>query len=64
MTTAAIAVRAAAMGTLTMARKPMAHSVARQGGSTFQMKRFSTANAAFDVAVMRPVSVPANRWEK
>ena len=42
----------------------MAHSVARQGGMTFQMKRFSTANAAFDVAVMRPVSVPANRWEK
>ena len=38
--------------------------IARHGGSTFQMKRFSTANAAFDVAVMRPVSVPASRWEK
>ncbi len=59
-----MAVRAAAIGTLTTARKPMAHSVAEQGGSTFQMKRFSTANAAFDVAVMRPVSVPASRCEK
>ena len=35
-----------------------------QGGSTFQMNMFSTANTALDVAVMRPVSVPGNRWEK
>ena len=42
----------------------MAPSVATQGGRTFQMKRFSTAKAAFEVAVIRPVSVPARRWEK
>ena len=37
MISAAIAVRAAAIGTLTTARKAMAPTVATQGGSTFQM---------------------------
>jgi IMP dehydrogenase/GMP reductase len=43
MTMAAIPVSAAAMGTLTTARKATAHSVARHGGSTFQTNRFSMA---------------------
>ena len=62
MMTAEIAVRAAAIGMLTAARKAMAPTVATQGGSTFQMKRFSTAKAAFEVAVTRPVRVPDRRW--
>ncbi len=64
MISAEIAVRAAASGTLTTARKAMAPTVATQGGRTFQMKRFSTAKAAFEVAVTRPVNVPDRRCVK
>jgi hypothetical protein len=42
----------------------MAPKVAAQAGRTFQMKRFSTAKAALDVAVTRPVRVPDRRWAK
>ena len=35
-----------------------------QGGSTFHTSMFSTVNTAFDVAVMRLVSVPGERLAK
>ena len=53
-----------AIGRLTVARKAIAPTVAAQGGSTFQMNKFSTAKAAFEVAVTRPVSVPGRRSAK
>jgi hypothetical protein len=38
--------------------------VAMHGGSTFQTNIFSTVKTAFDVAVMRLVSIPGSRSEK
>ena len=39
-------------------------TVATHGGSTFQTNMFSTVNMAFEVAVMRLVSVPGSRSAK
>jgi hypothetical protein len=42
----------------------MAPSVATQGGSTFHTNMFSMVKMAFEVAVMRLVSMPGNRsWK-
>ena len=54
----------AAIGTLTVATRKIAATVATQGGSTFQTNMFSTVKTALDVAVMRLVSVPGRRSEK
>ena len=63
-TSPATSVRLAAISQLTMATKPMAQIVARQGGSTFHTSMFSTVKSALDVAVMRLVSVPGERLAK
>ena len=42
----------------------MAPSVAAQGGKTFHIDMFSIWNMAFEVAVMRLVSVPGRRSAK
>ena len=42
----------------------IAATVATQGGSTFQMNMFSVVNTAFEVAVMRLVSMPGSRSAK
>ena len=62
--TPAIRPSAAAIGTLTDSNKTIAPSVATQGGSTFQTNMFSMVKMAFDVAVMRLVSMPGMRsWK-
>ena len=38
--------------------------VAMHGGRTFHINMFSIWNAALDVAVMRPVSMPGRRLAK
>ena len=60
----AITMRPAAIGRLTVAISAMAAIVATQGGSTFQTNMFSTVKMAFEVAVMRLVSIPGSRSEK
>ena len=54
----------AAIGRLTVPIRAIAATVAMQGGSTFQTNMFSTVKTAFDVAVMRLVSMPGSRSEK
>ena len=61
---AAIRLRPAAIGRLTLIRKAIAPAVAMQGGSTFQTNIFSTVNTAFEVAVTRLVSIPGSRLAK
>ena len=56
-TIAAMTTSTPAMGPLTVATKAIAPIVPTQGGSTFQMNMFSSANTAFDVAVIRLVSI-------
>ena len=53
--------RQAAIDQLTVATKAMAQTVARQGGITFHTIMFSIVKNAFEVAVMRLVSVPGER---
>ena len=53
-----------AMGTLTVETKTIAVTVAAQGGNTFQTHMFSTVYTAFDVAVIRLVSIPGIRSVK
>ena len=43
-----------------MATSAIAATVATQGGSTFQMNMFSIVKTAFEVAVMRLVSMPGH----
>ncbi len=54
----------AAIGRLTVVTKPIATSVAAQGGSTFQTNMLSMVNMALDVAVMRLDSMPGCRPAK
>ena len=49
---------------LTVPISAIAAIVAMQGGNTFQTNMFSTVKTAFDVAVMRLVSIPGRRSEK
>jgi len=49
---------------LTVLIRAMAATVAMHGGSTFQTNMFSTVKTAFDVAVIRLVSMPGSRSEK
>ena len=60
----ASAINAAAMGRLTVATKPIAMTVAMQGGMTFQTDMFCSVNTALDVAVIRLVKVPGMRSAK
>ena len=60
----AMTISPAAIVTLTVPIRQIAAIVATQGGSTFQMNMFSTVNTAFEVAVMRLVSMPGRRSEK
>jgi hypothetical protein len=53
-----------AIDQLTVATKTMAQTVARQGGIKFHTNMFSIVKNAFDVAVMRLVSVPGGRLAK
>ena len=52
------------MGRLTVATKPIAMTVAMQGGMTFQTDMFCSVNTALDVAVIRLVKVPGMRSAK
>ena len=52
------------MGGLTVPISTIAVMVAIHGGNTFQMNMFSTVKTAFEVAVMRLVSIPGSRSEK
>ncbi len=54
----------AAIQTLTIARKAIAPTVAKQGGATFQTNMFSMVKTAFDVAVTRLVNMPGIRLAK
>src|SRR6188474_1394774 len=63
-TSPATITRLAAMPQLTVATRAIAQIVAMQGGSTFHTSMFSTVKSAFDVAVMRLVSVPGERLAK
>ncbi len=60
----AMRISAAAIGRLTVPIKAIAAIVATHGGSTFQTNMFSTVKIAFEVAVMRLVSIPGIRSEK
>jgi hypothetical protein len=60
----AVAASTPAMGRLTLNIRVMAERVATQGGRTFETSMFSTVKAAFEVAVMRLVSVPGSRSVK
>ena len=53
-----------AIGTLTIATRKIEAAVATQGGSTFQMNRFSKVKIALEAAVIRLLSVPGLRSEK
>jgi len=57
----ATSIRTIAIGMLTVATNAIATTVAAQGGRTFQMNMFSTANTALDVADMRIATVLENR---
>jgi hypothetical protein len=52
------------MGALTVETKTIAVTVAAHGGNTFQTHMFSTVYTAFDVAVIRLVSIPGIRSVK
>ena len=52
------------MDKLTVPIRLMAATVAIHGGRTFQTNMFSTEKIAFDVAVMRLVSIPGRRSVK
>ena len=54
----------AAIGTLTVAISATEPSVATHGGATFHTNIFSVVNTAFEVAVMRLVSIPGSRSAK
>ena len=60
----AITIRPPAIGRLTVPIRVIAAIVAMHGGNTFQTNMFSTVKMAFDVAVMRLVSMPGSRSEK
>ena len=53
-----------AISGLTVPISAIAAIVAMHGGNTFQTNMFSTVKTAFDVAVMRLVSIPGRRSEK
>ena len=53
-----------AIGMLSAHRNAIAPTIEATGGSTFQMNMFSSVNTAFEVAVMRLVSVPESRSAK
>ena len=53
-----------AIGRLTVPISAIAAMVAMQGGNTFQTNMFSTVNTAFEVAVIRLVSMPGIRSAK
>ena len=54
----------AAIAGLTVTISRMEKATLRQGGSTFQVARFSRVNMALEVAVMRPARVPGMRSAK
>ena len=60
----AMTIKPAAIGRLTVPIRAIAAIVAMHGGSTFQTNMFSTVKTAFEVAVMRLVSIPGSRSEK
>ncbi len=60
----AMTISPADIARLTVPISSMAETVAMHGGNTFQTNMFSTVNTAFDVAVMRLVSMPGRRSEK
>ena len=53
-----------AIGKLTVTTNPIATRVATQGGITFQTNMFCRVKTAFEVAVIRLVSVPGIRSAK
>ncbi len=53
-----------AIGRLTVPISVIAATVAMQGGNTFHTSMFSTVNTAFEVAVIRLVSIPGIRSAK
>ena len=61
---AATTIRPADIAGLTVPISRIAEMVAMHGGITFHTIMFSTVNTAFDVAVMRLVSMPGSRSEK
>ena len=60
----AMMINPADIARLTVPIRRIAETVAMHGGNTFQTNMFSTVNTAFDVAVMRLVSMPGSRSEK
>src|SRR5437879_2863938 len=60
----AITLSAADMEGLTVPIRKIAVTVAMHGGKTFQTNMFSTVKTAFEVAVIRLVSMPGSRSEK
>ena len=60
----AMMINPADIAKLTVPIRRIAETVAMHGGNTFQTNMFSTVNTAFDVAVMRLVSMPGSRSEK
>jgi hypothetical protein len=60
----AIAISPADIAGLTVPMSRSAETVAIQGGITFHIIMFSTVKTAFDVAVIRLVSIPGKRSEK
>ena len=56
--------RPAAIGRLTVPIRTIAAIVAMHGGNTFQTNMFSTVKTAFEVAVIRLVSMPGSRSAK
>ena len=64
ITMAATTTKTAAILTLTVVRNAIAPIVAAHGGKTFHTNMFSIWNTAFDVAVMRLVSMPGKRSAK
>ena len=60
----AITINVADIVKLTVPSKAIAATVAKQGGKTFHTNMFSTVNTAFEVAVMRLVSIPGNFSKK
>ena len=53
-----------AIGRLTVVISAIAATVAAHGGKTFQTNMFSMVNTAFEVAVIRLVSMPGRRSAK
>src|SRR5260370_40253703 len=53
-------IRPADIGRLTVPISAIAATVAMHGGSTFQTNMFSTVKTAFDVAVIRLLSIPGS----